>query len=215
MGAIGIIDYRMGNLRSVQKALEHVGAEGVILTSPDQVGGVDQLILPGVGAFADGMQHLGELGWIEPMRAFIQSGKPFLGICLGMQLLFDESEEDAESSDTLVPGLGVMAGSVVQFVQPVEGAGGRIKIPHMGWNTLDVRRADGLFTDIAPDSAVYFVHAYYAQPADDDAIIATTDYPEGRPFCCAVGRDNIWATQFHPEKSQRVGLAILRNFTTL
>lgn len=213
MSAVGIIDYGMGNLRSVQKAFEHVGAEAVLLTSPDATANADKLILPGVGAFADGMEHLERLGWIEPMRAFIQSGKPFLGICLGMQLLFDSSQEDAPAPDQPVQGLGLLGGQVVRFEQPAQGE--RIKIPHMGWNTLNIAKDSELLADLPTDAACYFVHGYYAQPDDEAVTIATTDYPQGRPFCCAVHRDNIWATQFHPEKSQRVGLQILTNFAAL
>jgi len=210
---IGIIDYRMGNLRSVQKAFEAVGADAVLMSTPDQMSTIDKLVLPGVGAFSDGMLHLREMGWIEPIRQFIKSDSPFLGICLGMQLLFDGSEEDAASDHEPVPGLAVLSGKVVRFVQPVGGP--RIKIPHMGWNTLRFTRESKLFAGIEPESAVYFVHGYYARPAQKSDIIAEAEYPQSRPFCCAVNRGNIWATQFHPEKSQRVGLAMLKNFAAM
>jgi glutamine amidotransferase len=213
MNAIGIIDYGMGNLRSVQKAFEHIGAEAIILSSPELVADVDKLILPGVGAFADGMEHLGRLGWIDPIRTYVDSGKTFLGICLGMQLLFDSSQEDAVSPDKPVAGLGVLPGQVMAFVQPEVGE--RIKIPHMGWNTLDITKESVLLAGLKPDSACYFVHGYYVEPADTTGTIATTQYPQGRPFCCAVERYNILATQFHPEKSQHVGLQILTNFAAL
>jgi glutamine amidotransferase len=144
---IGIIDYRMGNLRSVQKAFEHVGAHADIVRAPEQIDKLDKLMLPGVGAFADGMMMLREMGYIEPLRAFVASGKPFMGICLGMQLLFDGSQEDAPSADQPVPGLGLVAGDVVQFTQPAEGE--RIKIPHMGWNTLQFAGDMPLFAGVA------------------------------------------------------------------
>jgi glutamine amidotransferase len=210
---IGIIDYRMGNLRSVQKAFEHVGAHADIVRAPEQIDKLDKLMLPGVGAFADGMMMLREMGYIEPLRAFVASGKPFMGICLGMQLLFDGSQEDAPSADQPVPGLGLVAGDVVQFTQPAEGE--RIKIPHMGWNTLQFAGDMPLFAGVAEGSACYFVHGYYCRPANPADIAATTQYPMGRPFASAVRRDNIFATQFHPEKSQRVGLKILENFAKL
>ena len=210
---IGIIDYRMGNLRSVQKAFEHVGAHADIVRGPDQIGEVDKLLLPGVGAFADGMMMLRDMGYIEPLRAFVASGKPFMGICLGMQLLFDGSQEDAPSPDQPVPGLGLVAGNVVQFTQSTEG--GRIKIPHMGWNTLEFSRKTQLFAGVAEGAACYFVHGYYCCPNRESDVAATTQYPQGAPFTAAVQRDNLYATQFHPEKSQRVGLKILDNFAKL
>ncbi|MEX0746115.1 MAG: imidazole glycerol phosphate synthase subunit HisH [Phycisphaeraceae bacterium] len=208
---IGIIDYGMGNLRSVEKALQRVGAEAGILRTPDAVSAADKLVLPGVGAFADGMAHLNDRGWSEPIRRFIGQGKPLLGICLGMQLLFDASEEDAPSSDQPIPGLGVLPGQVVRF-QEQQPAGVRLKVPHMGWNTITWQRDDPLLAHVEQGSAVYFVHGYYCQPADD-AASAMADY--GAPFCATAWRDNIWATQFHPEKSQRIGLQLLENFTRL
>ncbi len=232
---IGIIDYGMGNLRSVQKAFEQAGAEARILESPgDDAGGeglsrLDKLVLPGVGAFADGMEHLRQRGWIAPLHSFVASGRPLLGICLGLQLLFDGSEEDASSPDELVPGLGLLPGRVVLF-DPPRGEGlPRLKVPHMGWNTLAMqRRADPLLTGIEDGQAVYFVHSYYAQPDEPlgesngatrqsgggGAITsAVCDY--GHRFTASVWRDNIWATQFHPEKSQQVGLRMIANFARL
>jgi len=240
MTTIGIIDYGMGNLRSVQKAIQSVGGEAVILRSADKIKQIDKLILPGVGAFADGMEHLQRMGWIDPLRQWIESGRPFLGICLGMQLLFDYSQEGD------VAGLCILSGQVVRFDE-IRG-GERIKVPHMGWNTLTWTRNDPLLSELPtqelppeaiplkpqdsslnppqlPEAtttpgtllgtlpgagAVYFVHAYYVEPADTSIISARADY--GGPFCASIWRDNVWAMQFHPEKSQRVGLSILRQF---
>lgn len=206
---IGIIDYGMGNLRSVQKAFEALGTEARILTHPQEASDVQRLVLPGVGAFADGMTHLNQAGWSGAIKDFISQGRPFLGICLGMQLLFDSSEEDAVNADEPVPGLGILPGKVVRFVSPAPD-GQRIKIPHMGWNQLQWSKHDPLLAGLAQDSHVYFVHSYYIKPDDENLTTATSDY--GQRFCATVWRDNIWATQFHPEKSQHVGLAMLRNF---
>lgn len=228
---IGIIDYGMGNLRSVQKALEQLGAVAVILPAPsggstssgrpgvpDTAGpaieNIDKLILPGVGAFADGMEQLRQRGWIEPMRRFIAAGKPFLGICLGMQLLFEGSEEDAAPGGALVPGLAFLPGKVVRFRPPADGS--RLKVPHMGWNTIRWQRDDPLLRGLPQDAAVYFVHSYFAQPLEkpgDPIACATAEY--GGRFCATLWHDRIWATQFHPEKSQTVGLKILENFVRL
>lgn len=213
---IGIIDYGMGNLRSVQKAFEHVGATAALLTDADQSDKVDQLVLPGVGAFADGMEHLRQRGWIEPIKRFIASGKPFLGICLGMQLLFESSEEDAPSLEQPVPGLAVLPGRVVRFApSPTE----RFKVPHMGWNAIRWRRSDPLMRGLEQGSAVYFVHSYFPSPRGDavtsSPVSATTEYPAGKEFCSSIWCNNVWATQFHPEKSQTVGLMMLANFAAL
>ncbi len=212
---IGIIDYAMGNLRSVQKAFEHVGTRASILASPDDVSGIDRLVLPGVGAFADGMEHLTRLSWVDVIRDFIDSGKPFLGICLGMQLLFDGSQEDAPGIQQPVAGLSVLPGQVVRFSnQAPDGA--RLKVPHMGWNSLTWQRDDPLLAGVNQGDAVYFVHSYYAQPhADQAATIISTTADYGGAFCASVWRDHIWATQFHPEKSQRVGLRMFANFAKI
>lgn len=208
---IGIIDYRMGNLRSVQKAFEHVGGRAMILRGPDEAAGVEKLVLPGVGAFTDGMASLRELGWVDAIRRFLATGRPMLGICLGMQLLFDCSEEDAPNT-----GLSLLAGDVIRF-QEDAGNGRRIKVPHMGWNTLAWTRDDPLLAGLVPgdpaSASVYFVHSYHVRPADPAVTLATADYPV--PFTAIVRRDNLWATQFHPEKSQRVGLRMLANFAGL
>ena len=206
---IGIIDYGMGNLRSVQKAFEHLGAEARILTQPEEPGGVDRLVLPGVGAFADGMVQLRQRGLIEPIIDFIRTDRPMLGICLGLQLLFEGSQEDAPSDDEPVAGLGVLPGQVIRFQGEPFGPG-RLKVPHMGWNTLACRHDDPLFTGQDEAPSVYFVHSYYAVPEDSTHIIATTDY--GLRFCSAVRRGPLQAVQFHPEKSQRVGLRMLARF---
>jgi len=210
----GIIDYQMGNLRSVQKALEHLGAQASILASPSEVAAMDHLILPGVGAFADGMEHLRRGGWVDPMKKFIHSGKPFLGICLGMQLLFDGSQEHAPDPETPVPGLGVLPGDVVMFRHTGPGSD-RLKVPHMGWNTLEWQREDPLLRGLNQGDAVYFVHGYYVKPKEESQIKVTSAWSDyGRRFCASIWHQNIWATQFHPEKSQQVGLDILANFAS-
>ncbi len=212
-GVTGIIDYRMGNLRSVQKAFEFIGTRADILTEPGQVVRVDKLVLPGVGAFADGMTHLDQMGWIDPIHEHISSGKPFLGICLGLQLLFESSDEDAPSPDEPVPGLGILPGRVIRFNEDQGEDCGRLKVPHMGWNTLRWERGDPVLSGLDQETAVYFVHSYYASPSERAGADLTSAYCEyGVRFTASIWRDSIWATQFHPEKSQRVGLKILANF---
>ncbi len=210
---IGIIDYGMGNLRSVQKAFEHLGHEATVLAGPSDITGVTHLVLPGVGAFGDGMGQLHERRWVEPIKAFIADGKPFLGICLGMQLLFDASEETGcEQQSGLVEGLAVLPGQVRRLTVDRD-PDLRLKVPHMGWNEISWTRQDPLFEGLTPGVHVYFVHAYYAEPVhspDAPVQCATTDY--GQTICASVWKGNVWATQFHPEKSQRVGLAMLDNF---
>jgi glutamine amidotransferase len=200
MQKIVIIDYGMANLRSVQKALEQVGHSATITGDPAAVANADRLILPGVGAFQDAIARLRETGLAEPIVRHIHSGKPFLGICLGFQLLFTKSYEDGEHT-----GLNVFEGEVVRFPE-LPG----LKVPHMGWNQLHIRRPAPLFHDIPDESNVYFVHSYYVVPKDRSLIATETDYPT--PFTSAIWNENVSATQFHPEKSQRVGLAMLRNF---
>lgn len=202
---IGIIDYGMGNLRSVQKAVERSNVQASIITQPQQFAECDKLILPGVGAFKDAIQHLNERDMSEPIRAFVASGKPMLGICLGLQLLFDVSEEDGEHE-----GLGLIGGRVVRF-QPDDHA---LKVPHMGWNAINWSDSPNpLLTGITPGSHVYFVHSYFACPTDDAVIGTTTDY--AGTFCSSVRKGNLYATQFHPEKSQNIGLRMLANFVGL
>jgi glutamine amidotransferase len=199
---IQIIDYGMGNLRSVQKAFEKLGFAAEICSDPSRIATADRLVLPGVGAFRDAIHELNRLGFPEPIRDFVASGKPFLGICLGLQLLFDVSYEDGEFE-----GLGIVPGKVVRFEsQP------GLKIPHMGWNALALTKPCPLFDDVPAESQVYFVHSYHVVPEDRGVVAATSNH--GGDFVAAICRDNLYATQFHPEKSQRVGLKLLENFAT-
>lgn len=201
---IAVIDYEMGNLRSVQKAFEAVGHRAVITRDPEVIDGASHVVLPGVGAFGDCMANLDRFGLIEPIHATIRSGKPFLGICLGLQLLFAESEEFGTHQ-----GLNVIPGKVKKF--PAGAANGSTrKIPHMGWNTIDIQQTTPVLSGIAPGSYVYFVHSYYVEPTDTGMTCTMTEY--GIQFVSSVCYRNIFACQFHPEKSQQVGLAILRNF---
>lgn len=197
---IAIVDYGMGNLRSVEKALQRVGAEVRVVGDAISVMAARGLVLPGVGAFGDCMRNLERLGLVEVIRRWVDEGQPFLGICLGMQALFESSEEAPG-----VAGLGILPGTVPRF------RGQGLKVPHMGWNQLRIRQADcPLLAGVADGSFVYFVHSYYCQPADDSVTCATTEY--GREFCAMVWRERMFAMQFHPEKSQAVGLRILENF---
>ena len=200
---IAIIDYGMGNLRSVQKALEAVGHGATVTSDPDQVRRASKVILPGVGAFADAVAELRRTGLGEAFAEAVRLGKPCLGVCLGLQLLFDVSEEDGEHR-----GLALIPGRVVRF-DPEPG----LKIPHMGWNTLRVRKPSPLLEGLEPEPSVYFVHSYYARPDDPGDVVAESDHP--RPFAAMVERGNLAAAQFHPEKSQRVGLAMYANFAGL
>ncbi|WP_406695754.1 imidazole glycerol phosphate synthase subunit HisH [Singulisphaera sp. Ch08] len=200
---IVIIDYGMGNLRSVQKALEAVGHAAEISSDPDQVRRASKVILPGVGAFTDAVSELRRTGLGDAFREAAQAGKPCLGVCLGLQLLFDVSEEDG-----IHEGLGIIPGRIVRFAS----APG-LKIPHMGWNTLRVRRPAPLLKGLESDPSVYFVHSYYAVPDRPEDIAAEADYPT--PFTAMIWRDNVMACQFHPEKSQRVGLAMYANFAAI
>lgn len=200
---IVIIDYGMGNLRSVQKAIEAVGHEAAITSDPDRVRKAEKLILPGVGAFEDAAAELRKTGLGEAFVEAARTGRPCLGVCLGLQLLFDASEEDGEH-----PGLGLLPGRVVRFPHATG-----LKVPHMGWNTLTVRKPSPLLDGLGPEPSVYFVHSYYADPADPADVVAESEH--GRPFAAMVGRDNLMACQFHPEKSQRVGLAMYANFAAL
>jgi glutamine amidotransferase len=204
---IAIVNYGMANLRSVQKAFEEVGATNVrIVETPEGVRAADKVVLPGVGAFKDAIATLRSSGLAEPVLEYINAGKPFLGICLGLQMLFDVGYEDGEHR-----GLGVLKGKVVRFDLDETM---RLKVPHMGWNQLAFRKPRSpLFNDLPDGCGVYFVHSYHVVPDDDSIIAATTDY--GRPFVSSVWRDNVMATQFHPEKSQKVGLQILSNFAAV
>jgi len=205
---IAIIDYGMGNLRSVQKGFEKIGAEAVVTADPKVVREADRVVLPGVGAFRDCMSNLEQAGFVEPILKVIADGRPFLGICVGMQLLFSDSVEFG-----LYQGLNVIPGHVLRFPEGMREGAEELKVPHMGWNQLRIKRTPPAFEGLADDSNVYFVHSYYVKPDADDVVAATTEY--GFPFCSAIWKDNIVATQFHPEKSQEVGLRILKNFAEM
>jgi glutamine amidotransferase len=202
---IALLDYGSGNLRSVHKALLKAGADARIVRSPDQIDGARAMVLPGVGAFDDCINALRKQELLEAARSFILSQKPFLGICVGYQALFEKSEE----FNSCAAGLGVFKGSVIRF-QEKPG----LKIPQIGWNRLEITRPDcPLFRGVPDGSYVYFVHSFYPEPADAGIIASRTEY--GGPFASSVWRDNVFATQFHPEKSQRVGLQLLKNFVEL
>jgi glutamine amidotransferase len=195
---LAIIDYGMGNLRNVEMAFRRLGLAPVVSADPAVIDGADALVLPGVGAFGDAMARLKRLGLTGPIRQAIEAERPFFGICLGQQLLFDESEEMGTHR-----GLGVLAGSVRRFPDD-------LCVPHMGWNQIDQTRAIPLWNDLIDHSYAYFVHSYYVVPDDPGVIAATTDY--GTPFASVVARGNLYGIQFHPEKSQDVGARILRNW---
>ncbi|MEI6702370.1 MAG: imidazole glycerol phosphate synthase subunit HisH [Deltaproteobacteria bacterium] len=205
---IAIIDYGMGNLRSVQKGFEKVGAEALVTADPKKVLEADRVVLPGVGAFRDCMRNLEQGGFVEPILKVIADGRPFLGICVGMQLLFTDSVEFG-----LYRGLNVIPGHVLRFPDQMNASGERLPVPQMGWNQLHFKHRPPALDGIADNSNVYFVHSFYVKPDDESAIATTTDY--GIEFCSSVWKDNIVATQFHPEKSQDVGLRILKNFAEL
>lgn len=205
---IAIIDYGMGNLRSVQKGFERVGFEAVVTADPKVVMEAERIVLPGVGAFRDCIRNLEEGGFVEPIRKVIAEGRPFLGICLGLQLLFSESEEFGRHQ-----GLGIIPGRVVRFPDGMQENGERLAVPHMGWNQIAFQKQLPVFAGIADGANVYFVHSFYVQPEDSGVVATTTGY--GIEFCSAICRDNVVATQFHPEKSQEIGLQILKNFGEL
>ena len=200
---IAIVDYQMGNLRSVQKAFERVGHAAAITADAATLEKADRIVLPGVGAFADAIAELRRRDLIGPIRSAIDSGRPFLGICLGLQLLFDVSFEDGEHE-----GLGVIPGEVRRFNVPAE-----YKVPHMGWNEVTFRRKAPIFDGVASGAHFYFVHSYYVVPKDKGVVDGEASYPD--PFCATIWRDNLYATQFHPEKSQAAGLKLLKNFAEL
>ena len=197
---IAIVDYGMGNLRSVWKAFESVGHPSVVTRDPDTIGNADHVVLPGVGAFGDCMANLERFDLVQSICSAIQSGKPFLGICLGMQLLFTEREEFGVHR-----GLNIIPGKVKRFAPTPA-----LKIPHMGWNQVHIKGSCPLFHDIPNDSDWYFVHSYFVDPVDPSLAATTTSY--GIPFVSTVWKDNIMACQFHPEKSQSVGLRLIKNF---
>jgi len=200
---LAIIDYQMGNLRSVQKGFEKVGHQATITSDPDELKRASKIVLPGVGAFGDAIAELRRRELVEPIRQAIDSGKPFLGICLGLQLLFETGDEGG-----IHEGLGVLPGKVVRFELPVE-----YKVPHMGWNELQIRRPSPILKGLEANAHVYFVHSYYVVPREASVIATETDY--GGMFCSSIWRENLFATQFHPEKSQANGLRILKNFAEL
>jgi len=198
---IAIIDYGMGNLRSVQRAFEYVGAEAVVTAHREAIESASAVVLPGVGAFGKAMSNLERAGLTDAIRQVIAQGRPFLGICLGLQLFFEESDEMGQHR-----GLSVFGGKVKRFEVG-------LKVPQIGWNQIHIQRASPLLDGVADGSYAYFVHSYYVVPADAEIILATTDYEID--YASIIGQDNVFGIQFHPEKSQVVGLRILRNFTEL
>ncbi|OGP67441.1 MAG: imidazole glycerol phosphate synthase, glutamine amidotransferase subunit [Deltaproteobacteria bacterium RBG_13_53_10] len=200
---IVIIDYGMGNLRSVQKGFEKIGFEAKITRSKREIEGAAGIVLPGVGAFKDCMENLDRFGLVEPLLRSIEKGKPYLGICLGLQILFSESEEFGSHR-----GLDVIKGRVVRFRPDPE-----YKVPHMGWNTVEVARQAPVLQGIKSGDFFYFVHSYYVIPEEKEWIATVTDYAD--PFVSGIWRENLFAIQFHPEKSQQKGLKILENFAKL
>lgn len=201
---ISILDYDMANLRSVAKAIEASGHAARVIRTAEEIRASDKVILPGVGAFADAARILKERELAPALHDHVKAGKPLMGICLGLQLLFETGYEDGVHE-----GLGVLAGDCIRFTVDSDPAH-RLKIPHMGWNTLQFHTPSPLFKNVAAESHVYFVHSYYVRPKDAGITAATTTY--GHPFTCSVVKDNVMAVQFHPEKSQAVGLQILKNF---
>lgn len=197
---IGIIDYGMGNLHSVTKAVERLGRDCFLSESPAELAKADRLILPGVGAFPDGMEELNKRNLADFIKQWIDDGKPLLGICLGMQLLFDESDENGSTM-----GLGILPGKVVKF------PGGDYKVPHMGWNELEFKQPDHPILQGLDGGYVYFVHSYFVKPDRAEILIASTEYG-GEQVTAVAGRKNVWGTQFHPEKSSTVGMTMLKNF---
>lgn len=200
---IGIIDYDAGNIRSVEKALAYLGEETIVSRDPQVLMKADKVILPGVGSFGEAMGNLHKYGLVSVIRDMIKEGKPFLGICLGLQLLFESSEESPG-----VEGLGILKGRILR-IPPSPG----LKIPHMGWNSLKLQNDGRLFRDIPEDTYVYFVHSYYLQAQEPEIVKAVTDY--STEIHASVEKDNVFACQFHPEKSSRYGLKILENFAKL
>lgn len=200
---IAIIDYGMGNLRSVQKAFEHIGADTKITQDPKEVIKADKVVLPGVGAFKVAIEKLESLRLVSVLREVLNDGKPYLGLCLGLHLLFDKSSEGGK-----INGLGVFSGEVKRF--------DKLKVPHMGWNQIKLKAGNSkcpLFEGIQNNSFMYFCHSYYVAPKDSEIIAASTDY--GDDFVSAICKDNIMGVQFHPEKSQEMGIKILKNFVSI
>lgn len=200
---IAIIDYDAGNIKSVIKAMEHLGQEVILTRNPEEILSADHVILPGVGNFGDAMEKLHRYGLVPVIWQVVESKTPFLGICLGLQLLFESSEESEG-----VPGLGILKGKIVRFDEEKG-----LKIPHMGWNSLHFQNDGKLFAGIPQQSYVYFVHSYYLEAEDEAIVKATSDY--ANHIHASVEWKNVFACQFHPEKSSDVGLQILRNFVSL
>ena len=198
---ITIINYGMGNLRSVQKGFEKVGFPAIVTNKPEGILKASKIVLPGVGAFKQAMESLSNLNLIDPLISMIKKGTPYLGICLGLQLLFTESKEFGDYN-----GLNLIKGKVKKFPS-------KVKIPHMGWNSINITKKSPLYKSINNKTYFYFVHSYYADPVDRDNILSSTEY--GIKFTSAIAVDNIFATQFHPEKSQLEGLKILKNFAEM
>lgn len=200
---IAIIDYDAGNLRSVEKALHHLGQDTVITRNREEILGADKIILPGVGAFGEAMDKLNHYNLIETIQEAANSGKPFLGICLGLQLMFESSEENQG-----VKGLGILEGKIVR-IPDCDG----LKIPHIGWNSLDINPKAKLYKGIEKNAYVYFVHSFYLEAQNKEEVAATTHY--STLIDASVEKNNVFACQFHPEKSGKVGLKILKNFAEL
>lgn len=205
---ITIVDYGIGNLRSIEKAFLHIGVRVLRTGRPDDVAQAERLVLPGVGAFRACINEVRYRGLESPILDAVSRGIPFLGVCIGMQMLFDESEEQGPTH-----GLGILPGRVVRFQNTLNGSQSMMKVPHMGWNTLNMRRASPLLTGLDSSSYCYFVHSYYAEPEREEDVLAATTY--GIDFPAIVARDNIYGVQFHPEKSHRTGLRLLKNFAGL
>lgn len=197
---VAIIDYGAGNLSSVKKALDYLGADCEITQDKDKILSTSHIILPGVGSFGDAMESMKARGLVETIKEVATGDKPFLGICLGLQLLFEHSEESPEAE-----GLGILKGSIAKIPNDTG-----LKVPHMGWNSISLKQNDGIFANIDDGSYFYFVHSYYLKDADEDVVGATTQY--GVEIQCAVQKGKLCATQFHPEKSSEIGLKLLRNF---
>jgi glutamine amidotransferase len=214
--SIAVVDVCSGNLRSVEKALAHVGGRPTVTSDPDVIRRADQIVLPGQGAFGEFARGMAERHLEAPIREAITAGKPVLGICLGLQVLFESSEEQGSGehgNGERVPGLGLLPGHVVKFRSAMVEGGRTLKVPHIGWNQV-TRTAlgadDPLLRGVPDDAYFYFVHSYHVAPSDPSVVALQCDY--GGPFAAAVRRDNLFACQFHPEKSQQLGLTILRNF---
>lgn len=200
---IAIIDYDAGNIKSVEKALKTLGQEVIVTRDPEVILSADKVILPGVGAFGDAMGKLHDYGLVDVIHKVVEKNTPFLGICLGLQLMFESSEETPG-----VEGLGILKGKIVKIPE-----NGDLKIPHMGWNSLHFQNDGRLFANLPQNSYVYFVHSYYLQAEDETIVKATTDY--STCIHASVEKNNVFACQFHPEKSSDVGLTILKNFCEL